>query len=659
MAEKIIAPYKSSELEVEHLDYTDDEIDYRGFLIGRMVAAKNAREQEHTEFDDMDYVTYYETNAKAAYSYIKPKKNKEDTRLVTGTTREKEHTLLSTILNFNFQPNINAFDEEDRPIAELGDNMQDLVKKSREIEEYEHHRALIYKEMLDQGTCFVEENWVENPLIEKILENTDWRDGMKINKIKWSTKKAKQEGICEVNLLAGTKVFLGNIKEFFMQKQPFVFTAERITWEEVRLKYGDWERFKYVPKVVQFFGEVPTDTGDSTYRNWTLYETEEKMVEVLKYQDKWANEYMLMINGVMMLPVGFPLSAVSPSGDYLVAKGDSEPISKFFAYSKSIPAKTKVDQSVMDEMLKLFILKFQKSIKPPMANNTGRVLSRDIFLPAKIVSGIDPAKLQPIGDVQSINQAEFALFDLMKRIVDEKTVSATMSGDITRQDTTATEIMEAKRQAMLKMGYAMVGTLMLEHRLAWLRVHNILQHWTEPIDTRVTSVRKQLQDVYRTVSVNTTLENGADGLKMIEFNEQMAMAPPEHIKNIEDLMSERMGRTVRKVYLNPKLLRKLKFKWYITINPTEKDASEIKRATFLKNISDAMAIFGPQSLNLDYLKDRFAGIIGEDPERMFVRGAPMGMPMEGGAQPNQIQQQMAQGVVGPRRQPSVNTLARA
>ena len=56
---------------------------------------------------------WHEKNAKAANAYIPPKKNKTDTRIVTGTTQEKGITLLSALLNYNLEPNISAFDKTD------------------------------------------------------------------------------------------------------------------------------------------------------------------------------------------------------------------------------------------------------------------------------------------------------------------------------------------------------------------------------------------------------------------------------------------------------------------------------------------------------------------------------------------------------------------
>ena len=158
------------EIEAEatiSVDYSEREIAYRDYLIKRLTTAKNQRDTEHTEFDDMDFYTWYEENKKAANAYIPPKKNKSDTRIVTGTTQEKGITLLSALLNYNLEPNIEPFDRQDMPIRELGENMEDMVKKSRIMEDYDDKRVLIYKDLLDQGTCFVEEQWTEKIGVEK------------------------------------------------------------------------------------------------------------------------------------------------------------------------------------------------------------------------------------------------------------------------------------------------------------------------------------------------------------------------------------------------------------------------------------------------------------------------------------------------------------
>jgi hypothetical protein len=395
-----------------------------------------------------------------------------------------------------------------------------------------------------------------------------------------------------------------------------------MSYAEAQTIYKNWDRWEYVPKKI--VRVQPTDA--STYKDWTLETVQENFVEVIKFQDKWANEFMIMLNGVMMLPIEFPLEAISPSGDYTIAKGDVYPISQFFAYSKSIPAKTKVDQEVLDEMFKLIVLKTRKSYMPPLANNTGRVLSRKIFNPGEITNQIDPAKIQPIGDVQGVSQSEFSAFEFIKKLVDEKSVSPVFSGDSQTGRQTATEILEMKKQQMMKLGLVIFGVIALEKQLSWLRTYNILTNWTKEQDTKVDELTGELENVYKQITVDTEMEDTQMGKKIIQFSPQAGEYSPEQIMEEENMLSENMRMPVRKTYIHPDV-SKMKYFWYITINPTEKDSSDLQRVLFKQDVQDAMTLFGPQALNFGYLMKRFAVLSKQDPEKFFVKNVPA-MPTE-------------------------------
>lgn len=613
-----MAKVKALEIEqILEVPYSDEEREYRGDLIKKLILAKTARDASQSEFNDMSYIEYYDSNLRAANSYIPPKKNKEDTRVVTGTTEEKENTLLSAILNYNLEPNFVAFDKDDMEVDELGKTMEDLVKKSREIEDYDTKRLLIYKELLDQGTCFVEELWVEETKIEKKLKDVNWSDKVEVGKIKWDEKSVPGFTGCKSRLIRGDKVYLGNIKEFQLVNQPFIFTLDVVSYGEAKAIYGNWERFKYVPKKI--VREAVTET--SSYRSWSLEVMQENFVEIIKFQDRFSNEFMIMLNGVMMLPHSFPLEAVSPSGDYTLAKGDVYPISQFSAYSKSIPAKTKVDQEVLDEMMKLIILKTRKSYMPPMANNTGRVLSRKIFSPAEITNQLDASKLTEIGTNAGVTAGEFNAFQFIKKIVDEKSVSPAFMGESQSGKQTATEILEMKKQQMMKLGLVIYGVIALERQLSWLRSYNILANWTKEQDRRVNDVTGKMESVFKSVTLNGPLENTQQGKKIIEFNPNAGDYTSEQVMEEENQLSNIMRMPVRKTYISPDV-SKMKYYWFVTINPTQKDSSDLQWILFKQNISDAIQIFGPQSLDYSYLKERFATLSKENPQKFFLKNVP-------------------------------------
>jgi|TARA_Y100000310_G_scaffold140332_2_gene139706 hypothetical protein len=601
--------------EVEEVDYSEEEVEYRDWLIRRLSRAREIREDAHVEFDGMTYEEYYESNAKAANSYIPPRKNLRDTRIVTGTTLEKVATLISSVLNLVFEPNLTAYNEKNEIVSQLGETMEALIRKSRDVEApgYDVKRPLIYKELLDQGTCFVEDVMVEWREVEKKLrKNSTWAEGIELKK-NWSEKFSKTYREIRSNLLEGTSVYLGNIKEFYLEYQPYVFVRELIPYEEAQKLYGEWERFKHVPATIQHFSVQP---NHREYRHWNLIEFKPGFVEVIKYQDKPKNEYQVLLNGVLMLPIGFPLSALTGKRDYSIAKGDVSPIGRFFAYSKSIPAKTKVDQAVLDEFYKVFIRKTQKSLAPPMANNTGKTLTSKIFDPAIIVNDIDPNRLVEIGTNDGVSSAEFSMFELISQTIDKKSVSPVFEGQPQSGEQTATEIVELKKQSMQKLGLVMWGISNLEKKMSWLRLYNIIKYWTEAEDLRANKFRGQLQDVFKKIEVEDSFEDGTSGTRVIEFRDKV----PESGQLLAEqkLTKKTTGRNVKKIVIKPEDLRNADLTWKITIVPTEKESDALDKAQFTASVAEGFQLFGPQSFNMEYLKRQWAQKNKLDPDQALV-----------------------------------------
>ena len=142
--------------------------------------------------------------------------------------------------------------------------------------------------------------------------------------------------------------------------------------------FGKWDRWENVSKKIKKF--------DNQYGNWRLLETEDDYVEIVRYQDKWNNEFVVLLNGVLMTPVGLPL----PWGyeDYNIAQQNLEPIHAKFAFGKSLVFRIRNKVAILDEMMRLAVLKTQKSFMPPYVNISGRVLSNRVLMPGKISYGI-------------------------------------------------------------------------------------------------------------------------------------------------------------------------------------------------------------------------------------------------------------------------------
>ncbi|MCK4500206.1 hypothetical protein KAU11_06885, partial [Candidatus Babeliales bacterium] len=445
----------------------------------------------------------------------------------------------------------------------------------------------------------------------------------------------------------------GNMREFFMEKQPYVVVRRRISRIDAENIYSNWTRFKYVGHALT--NEMNSNDEDD-YNDFQMIETEVDFIEEIRYFNKWTNEYMVMLNGVLMLPVGFPMSALLGVCEYPIAKGDSEPIAANFFYARGVGAKTRMDQALVDEMYKMMIVKTRKSFKPPMANRTGFTLGAEIYMPGRIFKNVDAEKLKPIGESSGVTPAEFNMMQFTKSIIDGKTVAPIMEGQAANKGATAREVIEQKQQSMIKIGMPMLGVINLEKRMAWLRIYNILKNWTKPIDSKLKEVQdgvSEWEDVYRTVDVEDELENGQKGRRIIDMTEG-ELPSGDQVMAEEDLIEMRTGEKVRKSYVSPKALAAIKYQWHVNVVPTEKNSGMLKAAKFEEFVGKAQAILMPlgKMLNADYVGDRMAIYNEENPEKIFQQqpqqqpGVPPGMPGQppgpGGA-PNQLGAQLAGG----------------
>jgi len=604
--------------------YTPEEIKVRDELIKVCTAARDERERPHSEFDDMTYSQYYDTNKRADMSYIPPKKNKDDKRIVTGITREKDNTLLSSLLAYDFKADITAYDDSEMIFPELGNNMEDLVIKSRELEQWSKLRPLLYRELISQGDVFWEDIW-ECVYTPEFTNEGNWKPGMKISEatFKKSLVPTKFERAA-VKLHPGKNVYVSNFYEMDHKKQGTVFTFEVIDRDVAQSIYGTWDRWESVPYEVDNV-TVPVANNDGTYSNWNLIKTNKNQVGVLKIQQKFANRYMIMLNGVMMLPHDFPLSEISPDGECTIKHNVLEGIINC-AYGKGQPSKTKVEQAVHDEFLKLLIIAEEQSRKPPMGTKSKRVFSSNIFTPGKINNNLkegDLFSILPQGS--ALNQADFSMYQLIKSGIDDKSINATFSGEKPQTQVTATQIASERQQQLLKLGLNFDAIKSLEKELCWSRIGNLIMHYSKPIDKKANVDEQTIEDIYAQFSMESTLSNGKKGIKIFKFTDKPFPSKKEHLKEEEQLSDYYQKPTEIKYINGPEFIKLLKYRWVINITPTQDTNDMIERELFIGNIETAQRIFGPESLNYDYAKERFAMNIKEDPSKFFLDDGGVGV----------------------------------
>lgn len=620
---------------IEQVKYSESEEIYLKGLRKRLETARNARDQSHEEFDGMSYAEYYNLNERLANTFIEPKKNKEDNNFQSGTIRTKLFALLSSVVNLDLAGDISALDKNNLPIQSMGDAMEDIILKTNQLDNDDEKKVLRQYELLKQGTVFVEEIWDERKKKEKKMAKKF--DGKL--KLDWETKIKEAFARPSRNIIPGINVYLGSMEKYDIGDQPFIFTVDKIPYSEAEMIFGEWDRWVNVPKTKVSFEDIEA----SSFLNWRLLEEDKDMLEIVRYQDKWNNEYAILLNGVLVTPVGLPL----PWGyeNYNIGQQNLEPIHSKFAYGKSLVFRIRNKVAILDELMKLSVLKTQKSFMPPRYNISGRIVSSRVFMPGKINHGIAPNTLPPIeGESEGVNQAEMAMIQQIQGSIDNETTSPIFQGQQATGNPTATEIVELQRQAKQMLGLTIFAVSMLEWKLEWLRLQNLIANWFVPTDKVVDAMRGEVKNKYREVSVDRPVEGEGMGTRMVIPTDEVP-TDSNAIMQAEDIYSKEIGKPIRFIFLNPSEVTSSKLCWMIVVTPREKRTSETQKLMFRAEMADAQ-MFG-SLLNIQYLAERFASVWQEDPTKLFKN--PEQMQME-------QQQAMAQEQQGAGQPVSPNNL---
>ena len=619
----LVVPKKN---DIKDPKYTPKEYAYQSYLCQRLTRAKENRDTPLAEFNKKTYKRYYEENEKIANTYVEPVADKNEEPLSTGTIEGKLNTLLAHVNNLNITPIVNAFDRNNQTLRELGQSFTDIMAVLAEHDGGDdggdkEKRMARQRELLKQGTVFVQENWVTRYEIKKRLKSA--YKGKFKDFDGYDERLEKVFEGCARDVLYGPNVYLGDITAFSMNDQPYVFTVEHIDYSVAKTIYGTFENFQYVTPGVPdktTADSTGSVSGDTVYdAKFRLTKVRDSQVEVIKYQDPSQDEFMIMINGIMILPPGFPLSAVTPGGRFNIAKQTLYIINSQFAYGKSFVSSGAVYElsKALDRLIRLFELKTRKSINPPYVNTTSRVIPARVLNPGNITMGIPANALQPIGsEGQGVTSNEFQIFKELQDEIEKSTISNIFQGQQAKSGATATEIIEVQRQAKLTLGLIVAAVTLLEIKVGYLRLYNIIANWLKPVDVFPDGTSR-----YRSVSRDVMIEGAGRGQRLI-IPIDGELPPPDVIRILSLEDEQNYGYPVRRYYMNPKLVQESNIRWFITAEPREEETSSYHKIMFREMLGDAVSLVQlGASVNIEGLTDEYGKVYNVDKAKIFSGNA--------------------------------------
>jgi len=642
--------------------YTEEDKDYLTYLQQRLESAKNQRNGMFNEFNDMTYVEYFDSNEKIANTFIEEPDDDDDVSVSAGTVESKMDAILSNINSLNLKNDLFVFDKDNNEIQDLKIALEDIIDYTENTEpgadnagdqEKRKNRQL---ELLKQGTVFVSEEWKTTWKTKKTFDMDSYNGEFKMAEDAWSESLKKRYEGPSRELLYGPSVYLGDITEYYMEDQPFWFTVKHVSYEKAKSIYGKFENFTYVRKG-NFDGS--SDSDNTIYKNnWQLTDVKDSQVEILIYQDQSNDEFQVLINGVPMFPIGFPLSAITPQGEYNVAKQVLRVNNAHFAYGQSFVSSGSVKQisKIIDEMLRLFVLKDRKSFAAPRGNLSGRNLDGKVLLPGRFTMGISPndiPKLDEEGGV--ITQGEVAVLQRLEGMINTSTVSPTFSGQSPQGTQTATEAVELQRQSRMTLGLIILACSLLEKKLGYLRLYNIIDNWFESIGKMwFEGEDGEMEETNRFRGVNrqdADIEGEGVGERQISITDELPSS--DAVRALEREESEKKGRPVRRHFIKKDAIKRSKFDFYIENNPEERESSPFHKMMFREQLNDvlAMAQLGSKP-NVSGLEEQIAQVWGAPRQKLFETGDSQMQEMQQLAEgdslktPEQVGQAMGQGKGG-------------
>jgi len=355
------------------------------------------------------------------------------------------------------------------------------------------------------------------------------------------------------------------------------------------------------------------------------------------YQSEPYNEYQVMLNGVMMFDLqeengvvtGFPLTYFSPSGKYTIAKGDNETI-PFFTYGKSTPSKNQVKEETINELLRLMVYKMRQSAKPPVGNNSDKVLQSNVWDPGVVTPDIRKDDLSILTPNAGITGADFSFYQLIQQSISESSVSQSVEGT-NQNELTATQYLDQKRENLKKLGLSIDNTINFLREIYWMRLYNEISYFNKKKKT-YSPDDDEFVEAYQSFVVDENIDGAKGKLEVNLVDDNTGRSGNDFMKGLANLEDE--SETPKRImFVKPdyiqNLMKNLKNKIYIDVVAEPEGQGQQLLSSLFNLLAQYANIRGgnTQNINFDYIEKIIGDNSGFDASKLFVKAEPQQNPM--------------------------------
>lgn len=624
---------------------TDREAEIIGAIWSQWEKARGQRMSTYRYFNDRDFETYVNDSVDRFNGYIEPRLDPAGdwgAKVFNNVTRNKSVAIIAQITAERTKPEFfpqNQDDPEDIRAAQLIERLEQATYFKNKDDEQQFYATL---EAAVKGTAIGYEGYkLERREIKEITKYN-----LETGEVEYETKTIDDWDDVFGDVIPLFDFYPGNIWVRDIQRQPFIFWRTVMDEDQFQQEYGGYRHANLVR------GRVMADlsTTDDRSRE-TLGSAEdgsvtferissdirEGQVEVLKYFNRFTDEFHILANAVLLTRTVSPFPWDHKM--YPFWKAIFEPFSIDFFYGKSLPDKLRSNQDVLNTLYRMMLDQSYLSINPPIFTTSVEDIRDEGLWPGRRLP-VDDIGNTKVFEIPAPNQAHFSIIKMVEDNMNKEAIDDPSSGT-TGSRTTAFEVGVAKEAAQKLLSLFLRCMEWGVRDKAELRVKNILQFYRLPRIKELANGDEVLS--YRQVIMDqTTLKDGTRGRHVIQIvgPEQRLPTPPE-ITQQEVGLLVKTGQNVAYSFITTQKLRSLDLKITIVPNSSVKMSKALQRALELE-YQQRVNLLYPDMLNREEAFRQFNEAFDKNPEKMISGGGemPPGATPPGGVQPKE-------GMVGP------------
>lgn len=299
----------------------------------------------------------------------------------------------------------------------------------------------------------------------------------------------------------------------FRTKMKRAFRLEVLTEDGFRDKYGKYKNAEKVKSAGFYY--------DSEYKDWGLMEDlNRNHIQVLNWYDVVTDTKKTWANGVCIYDGALPWNHKQLPFWISIA----EPIHHQFLFGKSFPDKLMSQQDMTDAVFNNILDNLFISLNSPTFVDGDIDDLDDSYLEPNRIYKMDPGTKVQKGNFGGVDQTSFQILQLLKRSMEESSVSAQAQGIDTGGRKTRYEVQTLQENSLnvASLFLQMIESAM-QHKY-FLRLYNILQYYSQPAEAQDGSTRFKYL-----VLENRKLTNGKVGKKLIQIAPSLDGKTPEQM----------------------------------------------------------------------------------------------------------------------------------